>query len=58
VARVVEAAAGAHADDAFTFDQARALADAAAGVPGRRLPPAASRPDRARPPRLTEPWFC
>jgi hypothetical protein len=57
IARVVEAAAEAHADDALTFDQARALADAAAGVPSR-LSPASSRPDRARPPRLTEPWFC
>ena len=58
VASVVEAAAEAHADDALTFDQARALAAAAAGAPSRRLPPASSRADRARPPRLTEPWFC
>ena len=58
VARVVEAAAEAHADDAVTFDQARALADGAAGVPTRRLSAALWRPDRRRPPRLTEPWFC
>jgi len=58
VARVVEMAAEAHADDAVTFDQVRALADAAAGAPTRQLPAACSRPDRTRPPRLTEPWFC
>ena len=58
VARVVEAAAEAQADDAVTFDQARTLADGAAGVPARGLPAALWRPDRRRPPRLTEPWFC
>ena len=30
----------------------------AAGRPGRAGRPPAPRPDRARPPRLTEPWFC
>jgi hypothetical protein len=58
VARVVEAGAEAHADDAETFDRVRALADQAAGVPARRLADALTRPDRPRPPRLTEPWFC
>jgi hypothetical protein len=58
VARVVEAAAEAHADDAVTFDRVRALADAAVGAPTRRLPAARSHPDRPRSPRLTEPWFC
>jgi radical SAM superfamily enzyme YgiQ (UPF0313 family) len=58
VARVVEAAAEAHADDAVTFGRVRALADAAAGAATRSLPVALSRPDRRRPPRLTEPWFC
>jgi radical SAM superfamily enzyme YgiQ (UPF0313 family) len=58
VARVVEAAVEARADDADTFDRVRALADARAGVPARRLAGARRRPDRARPPRLTEPWFC
>ena len=57
VARIVEAAAEAHADDAVTFDQVRA------GSPrgrGRGAPPAGGPPgaDRPRPPRLTEPWFC
>jgi radical SAM superfamily enzyme YgiQ (UPF0313 family) len=58
VARVVEAAAEAHAEDAGTFDQVRALGDAAAGESPRRLPARLGRPDRPRPPRLTEPWFC
>ena len=43
-------------DAATTFTAVRALADAAAGCPPRgvvTLPP-----DRRRPPRLTEPWFC
>jgi hypothetical protein len=29
-----------------------------AGAPARRLQPGFSDPDRVRPPRLTEPWFC
>jgi radical SAM superfamily enzyme YgiQ (UPF0313 family) len=58
VARIVEAAAEAHADDAGTFGRVRAVADAMAGAPARSLPPGRARPERARPPRLTEPWFC
>ena len=58
VARVVEAAAEAHDDDAVTFDRVRALADAMAGAPPRRREGVRAGPDRARPPRLTEPWFC
>jgi radical SAM superfamily enzyme YgiQ (UPF0313 family) len=58
IARAVEAAAEAHADDAETFDRVRALADGVVGAPSRRLWGAPVRPDRARPPRLTEPWFC
>jgi len=58
VTRVVETAAEAHADDAETFDRVRALAHEAVGAPPRRLTAARARPDRARPPRLTEPWFC
>ena len=46
------------ADAAATFDQVRALADAAAGVPAPGPVAARMRPDRKRPPRLTEPWFC
>jgi radical SAM superfamily enzyme YgiQ (UPF0313 family) len=58
VAQVVLAAAEAHADEAVTFDRVRALADAVDGSPVRPLPARLSQPDRARPPRLTEPWFC
>jgi hypothetical protein len=36
----------------------RGLADEAIGAPVRRFASARSRPERARPPRLTEPWFC
>ena len=43
-------------DAAVTFTEVRALADAAAGGPLRE--PVALAPDRRRPPRLTEPWFC
>jgi len=34
----------------------RQLADETAGAPPR--PDAAQPPERTRPPRLTEPWFC
>jgi radical SAM superfamily enzyme YgiQ (UPF0313 family) len=57
VARMVAAAADAREDGAVTAARVRALADAAAGLPSRApsTPPA---PERRRPPRLTEPWFC
>jgi hypothetical protein len=55
VARIVEAAAEAHADDAVTFDQVWRAAGI--GTAGRR-PVERVAPDRPRPPRLTEPWFC
>jgi radical SAM superfamily enzyme YgiQ (UPF0313 family) len=58
VARVVEAAAEAHADEAATFEEVRALADATAGAPARRRPAGRALGERARAPRLTEPWFC
>jgi radical SAM superfamily enzyme YgiQ (UPF0313 family) len=58
VARVVEAAAGAHADEAVTFGRVRALADAVDGRAAQPLAARLSEPGRARPPRLTEPWFC
>ena len=58
VVRIVEAAAEAHADEAVTFDRVRAVVDATGGAPPRRLPAGRALPDRARPPRLTEPWFC
>jgi radical SAM superfamily enzyme YgiQ (UPF0313 family) len=51
------AAAAEHGEDpALTFDRIRALAAAAAGAPAR--PPIGLAAGRARPPRLTEPWFC
>jgi radical SAM superfamily enzyme YgiQ (UPF0313 family) len=57
VGKLVAAAADRREDAAITFARVCALADAAAGLPPRPAPtpPAA---DRARPPRLTEPWFC
>jgi radical SAM superfamily enzyme YgiQ (UPF0313 family) len=48
-----------HAEDAaVTFDRVRALA--AEALAAARPAPVAPRlaPDRRRPPRLTEPWFC
>jgi radical SAM superfamily enzyme YgiQ (UPF0313 family) len=57
VASLVAEAAERGEDAAVTFYGIRALADQAAGRPA---PPARPLPDpaRARPPRLTEPWFC
>jgi radical SAM superfamily enzyme YgiQ (UPF0313 family) len=58
VAAVVADAAERRDETAVTFDRVRALADTAAersprpGVAGRLAA------DRARPPHLTEPWFC
>jgi hypothetical protein len=58
VGRIVEAAAEARTDEAVTFDRVRAVVDATSGAPSRSLPAGRALPDRARPPRLTEPWFC
>jgi radical SAM superfamily enzyme YgiQ (UPF0313 family) len=58
IARVVEAAAEAHEDEALTLERVRALTAAVDGIPARPLSAAWSRSDRVRPPRLTEPWFC
>jgi radical SAM superfamily enzyme YgiQ (UPF0313 family) len=57
-ADLVAEAAERGEDAAMTFDRIRALADAAAG--GAPRAPLAPRldPDRRRPPRLTEAWFC
>jgi hypothetical protein len=55
VARIAEAAAKAHTDDAATFDQVGRAAGI--GTAGRRSV-ADLAADRPRPPRLTEPWFC
>jgi radical SAM superfamily enzyme YgiQ (UPF0313 family) len=56
VAALVEHAAGREEDPAVTFGHIRNAADAVAGLPAR--PVATPAPGRARPPRLTEPWFC
>jgi radical SAM superfamily enzyme YgiQ (UPF0313 family) len=52
----ITAAADAGEDAAVTFAAVRALADEAAGVAPRAIPPSIEA--RKRPPRLTEPWFC
>ena len=56
VSSVVAAAADRREDAAVTFHRVRELADRAAGAGVRTFTPPA--PDRKRPPRLTEPWFC
>lgn len=58
VSRAVEAAAQTGEDPAVTFFRVKALAAEAggAGAPAGLAPTLA--PDRRRPPRLTEPWFC
>jgi hypothetical protein len=55
VAAVVADAAETGEDAAATFGRVR---DLAAGAPGRARPASRLLPDRPRPPRLTEPWFC
>ena len=56
VAALAATAAERDEDPAITFDRVRALASASAGAPARPLVGLAA--GRARPPRLTEPWFC
>ena len=56
VAASVAAASEHDEDPALTFDRVRRLAAAAAGVPAPA--PVGLPAGRARPPRLTEPWFC
>ena len=56
VAALVAGAADRREDPVTTFGAVRGLADGLAGAPPR---PAVTRPpDRGRPPRLSEPWFC
>ena len=45
-------------DAVVTFDRVRALADEAAGAAAHASVAARLDPHRARPPRMTEPWFC
>jgi len=56
VAASVAAASEHDEDPALTFDRVRRLAAAAVGVPAPA--PVGLPAGRARPPRLTEPWFC
>jgi len=58
VAALIADSAPRAEDPAVTFDRVRALAARAAGTPAPE--PLAPRlaPDRRRPARLTEPWFC
>jgi radical SAM superfamily enzyme YgiQ (UPF0313 family) len=57
VSRLVEQSVGRDEDPAVTFYRIRDLARAARGD-GAKLPATAFAPDRLRPPRLTEAWFC
>jgi radical SAM superfamily enzyme YgiQ (UPF0313 family) len=56
VGALVAAAAERAEDAAVTFERVRAVTAEAAGAPPP--PPLGLAPDRRRPPRLTEPWFC
>jgi radical SAM superfamily enzyme YgiQ (UPF0313 family) len=58
VTGVVAQAAERDEDPAATFDRIRRLAALAAGQPVPAATAARLAPDRRRPPRLTEPWFC
>ena len=58
VAARVAQAAQRNEDAAVTFDRIRWLADEAQGAAARPRVAAGLAPDRPRPPRLTEPWFC
>jgi radical SAM superfamily enzyme YgiQ (UPF0313 family) len=56
VAAAVATAADRREDAAVTFDRVRGLAAKAADAPTPG--PIGLAPDRRRPPRLSEPWFC
>jgi radical SAM superfamily enzyme YgiQ (UPF0313 family) len=58
VSAAVAEAAERKEDPALTFARVVDLADAAAGLAPERRAGAEREPDRRRPPRLTEPWFC
>ncbi len=55
---LVEDAATRQEDAAVTFARIRELAADILEHPGQAQPKAAFAPDRIRPPRLTESWFC
>ena len=59
VSAIVEASAKEEEDAMVTFDRIRASADEMAGRhPESSTRARVSRPDRPKPPRLTESWFC
>jgi len=58
VSALVEEAAKENEDPGVTFYRVRGLADSVLGSRGRAPVSANLQPDRVRPPRLTEPWFC
>ncbi len=58
VSEVVAAAAESGQDPVQTFDRVRRLTDSLSGASARRRVAARVAPDRRRPPRLSEPWFC
>jgi hypothetical protein len=58
VAALIAESAPRAEDPAVTFDRVRALAATAAGTPAPAPLAPRRAPDRRRPPRLTEPWFC
>ena len=59
VTAIVEASAKEEEDAMATFDRIRAIANTIAGRQAESSTQTrASRPDRPKPPRLTESWFC
>jgi radical SAM superfamily enzyme YgiQ (UPF0313 family) len=58
VAALVAEGAERGEDAALTFDQVRAVADETAGAPRHHAVATRLAPDRRKPPRLSEPWFC
>jgi radical SAM superfamily enzyme YgiQ (UPF0313 family) len=58
VGAAVANGADAKDDAPVTFARIVALAEAAAGASSDALTTVAAHPNRPRPPRLTEPWFC
>jgi radical SAM superfamily enzyme YgiQ (UPF0313 family) len=59
VSAIVEASAKEEEDTMVTFDRIRAIADEIAGRhAASSTRTRVSRPDRQKPPRLTESWFC
>jgi hypothetical protein len=59
VSAIVETGAKEEEDAMVTFDRIRAIADEVAGRQSNSsVRTRVSRPDRPKPPRLTESWFC